>query len=70
MSAARTVDLPSAVSRTASSVYECPGCGERLAGQRRCPECNLYARRIGAGGCCSNCGEILTIDELLEAATT
>ena len=58
------------MSRTTSGVYECPSCGERLAGQRRCPECNLYARRLGTGGCCTSCGEILTINELLEAATT
>ena len=53
-------------SRTASGVYECPGCGERLAGQRRCDECNLFARRLGQGGCCPACSEIITINELLD----
>ncbi len=62
--------LPAARSRTATGIYECPGCGERLAGARRCPDCNLYARRIGTGGECPACGETITITELLEAATT
>lgn len=60
--------LPFPTSRTSTGVYECPGCGERLTGERRCPDCNLYARRIGTGGACHGCGEILTIEELLEGA--
>jgi hypothetical protein len=57
--------LPPGRSRTSAGVYECPGCGERLAGQRRCPDCHLFARRLGDGGPCTSCGEILTIAELL-----
>jgi len=53
-------------SPTAGGVYECPGCGERLAGERRCPECNLFARRLGQGGCCPACSEIITVAELLD----
>jgi len=53
-------------SRTGSGVYECPGCGERLAGERRCQECNLFARRVGEGGCCPACSEIIIINELLD----
>jgi hypothetical protein len=56
-------------SRTATGVYECPECGERTLGQRRCDECNLFARRVGDGGCCNDCGQIITVDELLEATT-
>jgi len=64
---APTLTLPPGAggSRTASGVYECPGCGERLAGERRCPDCNLFARRLGEGGCCPTCNEIITINELL-----
>jgi hypothetical protein len=61
-------DLPAARSRTTTGVYEGGECGHRLAGERRCPDCNRYARRIGTGGACHGCGEILTVDELLEAA--
>ena len=54
---------------TSIVIYECPDCGERLAGERRCPDCNLFTRRVGTGGCCPACGETITIDELEEAAT-
>ena len=57
--------MPATASRTASGVYECPGCGDRLAGQRRCPECNLFARRLDQGGCCPSCGDVITVPELL-----
>jgi hypothetical protein len=52
----------------ATGVYECSGCGERLTGERRCPDCNLYARKIGTGGPCPACGDIVTIEELMEDA--
>jgi hypothetical protein len=47
-------------------VYECPGCEERFVDERRCPECNLFCRRIGPGGCCPSCGEIVAAEELGE----
>ena len=53
-------------SRTADTVYECPACGDRLAGERRCPECNLFARCLGEGGCCLACSEVITVNELLD----
>ena len=60
--------LPASVSRTATGVYECPGCGDRLAGQRRCDSCNLFARRLDQGGCCLSCGDGITVRELLNIA--
>lgn len=48
-----------------SRVYECPGCGERLLDERRCPECNLFCRALGAGGECPCCGEPIALIELL-----
>lgn len=59
--------LPVTLSRTASGVYECPGCGDRLAGERRCPQCNLFTRRLDEGGCCPSCGDVITITELLNS---
>jgi hypothetical protein len=56
--------LPAGPTRTSTGVYECPGCGERLIA-RRCPDCNLFTRRVGDGGSCTSCGEVLTITELL-----
>jgi predicted RNA-binding Zn-ribbon protein involved in translation (DUF1610 family) len=53
---------------TAAVIYECPDCGERSA-ERRCPDCNLFTRRLGTGGSCPCCGETITTNEL-EALTT
>ncbi len=44
-------------------VYECPECGERQL-ERRCPDCNLFTRRLGRGGRCPHCDEPVTLDEL------
>lgn len=63
--AAVLTPLPAAGSRTSSGVYECPGCGDRLAGQRRCDTCNLFARRLDEGGHCPSCGDVITVHELL-----
>jgi endogenous inhibitor of DNA gyrase (YacG/DUF329 family) len=46
-------------------VYECPACDARYLGDQRCPECNRFARRLGPGGQCPGCNDILTVDELL-----
>jgi ribosomal protein L32 len=51
---------------TACVVYECPGCEERFVDERRCPECNVFCRRIGPGGSCPSCGEIVVAEELAE----
>lgn len=48
------------------TVYECPACQERFLGVRRCGECNLMCRKLGVGGECRGCAEIVTISELLE----
>jgi hypothetical protein len=46
-----------------SVVYECACCGERLL-ERRCPECNVFCRRLGPGGECPSCAEIVLVEEL------
>jgi len=30
-----------------------------------CPDCNRPCHRLGPGGECGSCGELLTVDELL-----
>ena len=50
-----------------SVVYECSGCGERLL-ERRCAECNVFCRRLGPGGRCPTCGEVVLVEEIGEEA--
>ena len=49
----------------AHTIYECPSCGERLVGERRCPDCNLFSRAIGLGGQCPECDTPLLLVDLL-----
>jgi hypothetical protein len=49
---------------TQSVVYACPICDERFVDERRCPDCNVFCRKVGIGGCCPSCGEIVSADEL------
>ncbi len=46
-----------------SIVWECGSCGERSL-ERRCGECNLFCSRVGAGGECPACSEIVASAEL------
>jgi hypothetical protein len=47
------------------TVYDCSSCQERSLGERRCSSCNLWCRNRGVGGECTDCGQIVTISELL-----
>ncbi len=51
--------------RVAHTVYECPLCGERSLGERRCSDCNRFRRALGLGGTCPGCDEPILIAELL-----
>lgn len=46
------------------TVYECSSCQERFLGDRRCAGCNLWCRKLGLGGRCSGCDDILTVIDL------
>ncbi len=50
----------------AHTVYECSRCGERSLRERRCGDCNLYARSIGLGGSCPDCETVILLADLLE----
>src|ERR1035437_1529806 len=39
------------------NLYQCPDCETRYLDERRCPDCNLFTRRIGPGGSCPHCDE-------------
>ena len=49
----------------AHTIYECGGCGERFLGERRCADCNLFARAVGLGGVCPECDTAILIQDLL-----
>ena len=49
----------------AHTIYECGGCGERFLGERRCADCNLFARAVGLGGVCPECDTTVLIADLL-----
>jgi len=49
----------------AQTVYQCPSCEERYLGERRCAACNLMCRKLGLGGRCAGCDEVLTIGDLI-----
>jgi hypothetical protein len=45
-------------------VYQCPDCETRYLDEQRCPDCGLFARRIGTGGPCPHCDEPVAINDL------
>jgi hypothetical protein len=47
------------------TVYECSSCQERFLGERRCDGCNRWCRKLGLGGRCSGCDDVLTLSELI-----
>jgi ribosomal protein L32 len=51
---------------TAHTIYECPSCGERFVGERRCPSCRLFCRSLGLGGHCPECDQPILLSDLLE----
>lgn len=53
-------------SLVAHTVYECNVCGDRLVGERRCAQDNLYCRALGLGGHCSACDEPILLADLLQ----
>src|SRR5436309_3418571 len=40
-------------------------CGERCLGERRCGDCNLFARAVGLGGVCPECDTTVLVEDLL-----
>jgi hypothetical protein len=49
------------------TVYEC-SCGARYLGEQRCPECNIWCRRLGPGGSCPNCDEPVALQDIVDVA--
>lgn len=57
--------LPKGDPRSSGTVYECPSCGVRYLGQQRCPDCQLFCRRVGLGGSCPHCDEPVALADLI-----
>ena len=49
-----------------AAIYECPDCETRYVNERRCPDCNLFCRRVGTGGTCPHGDEPLTLTDLTD----
>lgn len=50
----------------AQTVYECPRCEERLLGEQRCPDCQVFCLRVGPGGCCPRCDVPVALADLVD----
>jgi len=57
--------LPMPLSRSPANVFECPSCENGMLGEQRCSDCNVFCRRIGPGGDCPHCGEIVAVIDLV-----
>ena len=47
------------------TVYECPECETRYLGTQRCDDCNTWCRRLGPGGPCPHCDDIVAVQDLV-----
>ena len=47
------------------TMYQCPNCDTRYLGQQRCPDCNTWCRRLGPGGPCPHCDDLVAITDLI-----
>ena len=50
--------------QAALMIYECPTCDARYLGERRCPDCHRFCRKLGPGGACPHCDEPILLTEL------
>lgn len=62
---AKTTPVTPTVSSRPDTVYACPACDTRYIGEQRCPECNLWCRRLGPGAPCPHCYEPVVVDDIL-----
>lgn len=52
------------------TVYECSACETRYLGEQWCPECQKPCRRIGLGGSCPHCDEVIALVDLVPDLVT
>lgn len=63
-----TEPAPTLLPRREHGIYQCPTCEEITLAVQRCPDCNVFTRRIGTGGRCPHCDEPVTIAQLIGQA--
>ena len=65
-SVAAEAPLPPRQSRLQGILYQCPDCETRYLSEQWCLDCSRPCRRLGAGGICPCCEEMITVEELTE----
>jgi hypothetical protein len=65
-----TADLRRRKTLIAHTIYECPSCETRYLAERRCPDCHLFCRRLGLGGPCPGCDDLVLVAEILDREVT
>ena len=68
--ASSATTLPEPTSRRTGTIYVCPECDTRYLGQNRCADCNTFCQRLGPGGTCHGCDELITMEELMRTTPT
>jgi hypothetical protein len=48
-----------------TTVYECDSCGERALGDQYCRDCRTFMRRVGPGGPCPHCDELVALQDII-----
>ena len=59
-----SANLPARRSRRDGTVYTCGSCQSRYLGEQWCHDCNRPCQRLGAGGTCPSCEDVVLIEEL------
>lgn len=67
---ALTADLRRRRALVAHTIYECPSCETRYLADRRCPDCHRFCRRLGLGGPCPGCDDLVLVAEILDREVT
>ena len=60
------ITIPAGRPRRDFTIYECPDCEERFLGEQRCHSCGVFARRVGIGGPCPHCDQLVALNDLLD----
>ena len=57
--------VPRVAHRKPITVYQCDTCGIRALGEQRCEDCTTFMRKVGIGGRCPCCEDLITVAELV-----